>query len=55
MRTVWLLHNGVDYQTGDKRTVGVCADDGLVHDLLDHHNERSGREGNLFLHAKEAP
>jgi hypothetical protein len=55
MRTVRFVHDCIHEQAGDYRAIGITADDCFLHHLIYNNDNATGREGNLFLHAQQAP
>ncbi len=50
-----LMHNRLHHQAGKDYAVGIAADDGFRHDLLDDDDHPLGGEGGLFLNPQQTP
>ena len=55
MGSVRDLYHRIDDQTGNKCTVRISTDHGLIYNLLHDDNHLVGRKGHLFLHTEESP
>src|SRR5713226_5976445 len=49
------MHDSIDDQTRNERSIGIGTDDGFIHDLLCDNDHLASRKGYLFLHSQQTP